>query len=337
MHLEPSLTIDGHLPFSDLSLELVSDLERLAPFGQGNPNLVLVSRDLRYQECKPLGRTGEHLQMILEDDQESSYKSVWWGGGIEPLPVWLVSGADLDLAYTVRSRDFRGQKEMQIEWLEAHPLAESPLEVPAKSLDIKIFDHRAAPQPLAVLKRLLERQDLLVWAEAQARDKLSENGIDSSDRFALTPHKGVVIWTVPPGVQELMAAIEMVRPEVVHLFSIDPKRDQLDAFLERLSGLVKFALRSNQGQTKISILAGATAQREVTVRAGIDWLAARGYLEVRSLGEDELEFSQGDQQTRNDLPRHTEKLVALLEETAAFRSYFSRTEAGQLIIPSPKK
>ena len=337
VHLEPSLTIDGHLPLSDLSLELVSDLERLAPFGQGNPNLVLVGGDLRYQECKPLGRTGEHLQMILEDDQESSYKTVWWGGGIEPLPVWLVSGADLDLAYTVRSRDFRGQKEMQIEWLEAHPLAESPLEVTAKSQDIKIFDQRAAPQPLAVLKSLLERQDLLVWAEAQTRDKLSEHGIDSSDRFALTLHKGMAIWTIPPGIQELVAAIEMVKPEVVYLFSIDPKGDQLDTFLERLSGLVKFALRSNRGQAKASILAAATAQREVTVKAGIDWLAARGYLEVRSLGEDELEFTQDDQQTRDDLPRLNEKLVALLEETAAFRSYFSRTEVDYLITPSSRK
>jgi single-stranded-DNA-specific exonuclease len=316
--LEPTLSIDGHLPLSDLSLELVSDLERLAPFGPGNPNLVLVSRDLRFRERKPLGRTGEHLQMILEDDQESSYKAVWWGGGIEPLPDWLVSSAPFDLAYTVRSRDFRGQKELQIEWLEAHP-------------------HRALTQPLAVLKSLLDREELLVWAEAQARDKLSERGINSGDRFALTPHKGMVIWTVPPGVQELMAAIEMVNPEVVHLFSVDPQGDQLETFLARLSGLVKFALRSNQGQANVSILAAATAHREVTVRAGIDWLAARGYLKVRSQGEDELHLSQGDQQARDDLPRLTEKLVALLEETAAFRSYFSRTEAGQLITPSSKK
>jgi len=188
-----------------------------------------------------------------------------------------------------------------------------------------------------VLKNLLERKDLLVWAEAQARDKLTEHGINSSDRSALTPHQGMVIWTIPPGVQELMAAIEMVNPEVVYLFSIDPQVDQADTFLERLGGLVKFALRSNQGQVKVSILAGATAQREVTVRAGIDWLAARGYLEVRSLGEDDFEFSQGDQQARDDLPRLTENLVALLEETAAFRSYFSRTEVDQLINPSSKK
>ncbi len=114
LRIEPTLSIDGYLPLSDLSLELVSDLERLAPFGPGNPKLVLVSRDLRFREHKSLGRTGEHLQMLLEDDQESSYKAVWWGGGIEPLPDWLVRGAAFNLAYNVRSRDFRGQKELQI-------------------------------------------------------------------------------------------------------------------------------------------------------------------------------------------------------------------------------
>jgi hypothetical protein len=275
--------------------------------------------------------------MILEDDQESSYKAVWWGGGTEPLPDWLVSGAAFNLAYNVRSRDFRGQKELQIEWVEAHPLAESPVELTEKTSDIEIYDHRAAAQPLAVLKSLLEREDLLIWAEAQARDKLSEHGIKTSDRFDLAPHKAMVIWSVPPGVQVLIAAIEMVRPEVVHLFSVDAQLDQLEPFLARLSGLVKFALRSNHGQAKISNLAAATAQGEVTVRAGIDWLAASGFLKVRTTNEGELHVSQGDQQTRDDLPRLTEKLVALLEETAAFRAYYSRTEAVQLISPSPKK
>ena len=34
---EPSLQIDAYLDLSELSLELAADLERLAPFGAGNP------------------------------------------------------------------------------------------------------------------------------------------------------------------------------------------------------------------------------------------------------------------------------------------------------------
>ena len=40
----PALQIDGYLPLSELSLDLVDDLERLAPMGSGNPPLTLVAR-----------------------------------------------------------------------------------------------------------------------------------------------------------------------------------------------------------------------------------------------------------------------------------------------------
>ncbi len=43
---EPSLAIDAFLGLDQLSLEMTSQLERLAPFGSGNPDLVLATRSL---------------------------------------------------------------------------------------------------------------------------------------------------------------------------------------------------------------------------------------------------------------------------------------------------
>ena len=47
-----ALSIDGVLPWGELSLELAGSLERLAPFGAGNPPLALVSRG---SACSPPG------------------------------------------------------------------------------------------------------------------------------------------------------------------------------------------------------------------------------------------------------------------------------------------
>lgn len=333
--LEPSISIDGSLPLADLSLELVADLERLAPFGQGNPNLVLVSQHLHLQKHQSLGRTGEHLRMILSDDQGNSHKAVWWGGGIEVLPQWLSSGAPFDLAYTVRSRDFRGQKEIQIEWVEAHQVEGEPLKVEPVRQEIEVHDHRAVAQPLVVLVDLLEKKEMLVWAEAEAQSRLAERTVSSSYRYNLTKHKELVIWTVPPGIQELQAALEVVSPQVVYLFAIDPHMDRIDVFLERLTGLVKFVLRSQGGHANISTLAAATAQSEVAVRKGIQWLVGRGHLVVLSEDQGDYVLGAGDNQTSENLPHLTEELSSLLEETAAFRAYFSRADADQLIkLPS---
>ena len=111
--LAPTIQIDGHLPLADLTVDLVSDLERLAPFGPGNPNLVFISQDLQFYGHKPLGRSGEHLLIKLASLSGVEFKAVWWGGGIEPLPEWLVRGAVLELAYSVHSRNYRGRRRCQ--------------------------------------------------------------------------------------------------------------------------------------------------------------------------------------------------------------------------------
>ena len=116
---EPTLQIDADIPLEDITLDLIAELERLAPFGPGNPNLVYSSRNLRYRKVDPLGKSGDHLLVRLEDSSGAEHKAVWWGGGIEPLPEWMANGALLDLVYTARSRNYKGKQEVQFEWLEA--------------------------------------------------------------------------------------------------------------------------------------------------------------------------------------------------------------------------
>jgi single-stranded-DNA-specific exonuclease len=331
---KPALDIDGYLPLGDLSLELVADLERLAPFGPGNPNLTLVSQDLSYIGQKPLGREKEHLLMTLGVDSGEELKAIWWGGGQDQLPEWLVEGVKLDLAYTVRSKNFRGVEEVQVEWLEARPVEGAEIEIVQEKDEIAIIDHRGASHPLAELKLLLAEGDAIVWAEAQARDRLLEQDIHSNDRLSLEEHKTLVIWITPPGGQELRAALELVSPDVLHLFDVDPQLDKVEPFIKRLVGLVKYALGSNQGLVRISILAAATAQREATVRAGIEWLVARGNLAILSEQGGEIQLTEGDKIEKENSSWSLEVLQGLVAETAAYRSHFSRAEAEILINPS---
>jgi single-stranded-DNA-specific exonuclease len=328
---KPTLQIDAYLPLADISLELVADLERLAPFGQGNPNPVLVSRGLRYKGAKDLGRSGDHLLVRLEDQAGLDFKAVWWGGGIEPLPEWIVSGAALDLAYSVRSRDFQGKKEVQVEWLEARPVESEHVEVVTKPREIEVIDHRESPAPVMELKALYaNKENLSIWAEAGAKDALIKQGVETDYRSDLEAAGELVIWTIPPGWQALNSALENASPAAVHLFAADPGMDQVKPLTERLLGLAKYALRKTKGRVRIASLAAATAQREETATAGLQWLAARGYLTVIYETEGNVCISEGDGEA-GDLERVEKRLRELLGETAAFRRYYSSADADLLI------
>jgi len=329
---QPTLQIDGYLPLVGLSIELVADLERLAPFGHGNQNLVFVSSELQFRGSRSLGRSGDHLLVRLEDQAGAEFKAVWWGGGIEQLPEWLTSGAPMDLAYTVRSRDFRGKKEVQIEWLEARPVEGEQFEVATQLPEVEVIDHRGLSAPMIELKNMISNQKyLLVWAEAQAKQKLAEQGIQTSDRYSLKPSDELVIWTIPPSRQVLNSALDRVSPTVVHLFNVNPGMDEMKDFTERLLGLAKYALRKTKGKVSAASLAAATAHRDETVRVGLQWLAARGYLVVQFENEDEICFSEGDGLLDEELEQMEKQLCELLAETAAYRRYYSSVDADVLI------
>ena len=122
-----------------------------------------------------------------------------------------------------------------------------------------------------VLAELLAQGEVTVWREGEAAGDLP-----GDDRRTLPRAPALVIWTAPPGPAELRAALAEVKPARVYLFGVDPGVDRPDAFLRRLAGLVKHALKANGGRAPLAALAAATAQREATVRLGLAWLAAAG-------------------------------------------------------------
>ncbi len=83
---EPTLAIDGQLPLSDLSLDLVADLERLAPFGPGNPRLVLVSPNHALLSHTTIGRHAEHRRSGLQRPRQHLAWAAQRAGGVGGRP-----------------------------------------------------------------------------------------------------------------------------------------------------------------------------------------------------------------------------------------------------------
>ena len=100
-------------PYRNYRSTLVEDLERLAPFGAGNPPLVFATRNLKLTGYAAVGRAGEHLQLTIEDELGHTQHSIWWQGAGFSLPE-----SKFDLAYSVRASTYRGQRDVQIEWID---------------------------------------------------------------------------------------------------------------------------------------------------------------------------------------------------------------------------
>jgi single-stranded-DNA-specific exonuclease len=316
---KPVLQIDGYLDLADLSLEFVEQMERLAPFGAGNPPLTLATRRLSLKGHTTVGRLGEHLKITVADDEGVTQTVLWWRAEELALPQ-----GRFDLAYAVRASDYRGQPDVQLEWIDARPIEEPGVARRLERPAVEVLDYRCVSDPRGELDRLQAGIDVLVWSEGRAP-------VDGQDRYGLEPAGSLAIWTTPPGGRELRAALARVSPTVVYLFAIDPGLDRPQSFLTHLARLAKRAMTRSGGAVELSALAAATAQREETVRAGLSWLEAQGHVIVLEESPHRVRLAPGDGSTKDDLSTIVERLRALLEETRAYRAHVARANADALI------
>jgi len=332
--VEPTLAIDAYVELTDLTLDLVAQISRLAPFGPGNPALVLAVRNVRILSDVTIGRTEEHRRITVEDGNGRTQTVFWWQSADWPLPQ-----GRFDLAVTLRASDYRGAPEVQVEWLdgrEQEPEAVEAVAAPA----VRIRDLRAVDNPEAMLRSLVADGDVQVWAEADI-----PAGVESSNRRQLIPGRRLAIWTLPPGPREMRAAVDRVGAEELILFGHDPGMDEAGAFLRRLAGLVKFALQVKGGELDLEAAAAATAQRAGTIDAGLDLLVAQGQIgksgdvgaseepDGRDEGRRYLTRGRGQVDGQGDQSAEAARarLDALLAETGAYRGYFLRAPVEAVV------
>lgn len=315
----PGLNIDAVLDWNEPSLKLVETLNALAPFGAGNPPVMLVTPGLELASARVFGRDRAHRRLTVRDTAGTTREVIWWRGAEHPLPA-----GSFDLAYLLKASDFRGERSLQIEYVDARFVAAPPAVdiLPA----IKVVDHRKAPDANRVLDDLRVAGDVAVWAEGYPPSR--SPGVP---RHQLQPAPTLAVWTSPPGQREWRTVLERVTPESVYLLSIPGEATDPSQFLPRLAGLVKHTVRRKHGVADLEQLAAASAQRIETVREGIHLLAARGDVKIIDEKSTTMKLAPGDGDTSPEIEAVAGRLRALLAETAAYRTFFGRTEAEQLI------
>ena len=303
---EPTLQIDAWLGLSDLNLDLADSLELLAPFGAGNPELTLATRNVTLKSAIGLGKTKEHLRLNVEDENGEIGNLLWWSGAGEELPP---NDTKFDIAYTLRATSYRGQRQVTLQFKEFRVTEQRPAEVRESKLEIR--DMRLNAVSFEKLSG-----ETMIWAEGVDKAK-------GKPRFELTQADEMTIYTIPPSPADLRKALENVKPKAVNVFGFIPTEQKPDEFLKHLAGLCKFVLNQRHGKTTISELAAAVAARESAIQLGLQWLAASGQLMV-NVEENDVQLSKETQEKNPYL--QAELFIALrgvINETAAYRNYFA--------------
>jgi single-stranded-DNA-specific exonuclease len=106
--LTPVLEIDADCDLPEVTLEMIDQMQTLAPFGRDNPSPVLCVRNVQLAECaRRIGNAGAHLRLSLRHNR-TLMQAVGWRLG--DLAEKLPAGIRVDVAFEPKVNTWEGRR-----------------------------------------------------------------------------------------------------------------------------------------------------------------------------------------------------------------------------------
>ncbi len=317
--VRPGLTLDAFVTLAEVTPELANDLDRLAPFGEGNPRITLATRDLTLKSAAFIGRSREHRRLTVQDSAGNRQHVIWWNSADQLLPEGL-----FDLAYQLEMSTYQDKTELQLVLQDYRRSASAPVEIqPAQR---HVIDHRRSPYPDATLRDLLEDYpSAVVWAEGYRRAE--SPGLPLSE---LSEAERLIIYTAPSGPQALYKALQRVKPLTIDVIAVPPPTDGISDVLRRVLSLIKYVLNQQAGQTILAALSESVGQSAATIRLVLDYVVANGEIDVEYTRQNAITITPASRPPAPDIPDRLAALQASIAETGAYRAFFRRADLPYL-------
>ena len=117
--ITPYLYIDADIDINELNWVTFQQLERFAPFGEGNPAPLFLLRGVKIIEMKSVGNNGCHLKLSLEKEAEKGMKKFnAIGFGLAGFCDKIKLGEKVDIVFEMIANEWNGTKELQLKIID---------------------------------------------------------------------------------------------------------------------------------------------------------------------------------------------------------------------------
>ncbi len=281
------LVLDAEVTLDELDLALAEDLQRLAPFGNGNPAPRLLSRGVTIEQDQRMGKEGTHRRLTVSQG-DPRQQVVWFNGADVDIP-----SGPVDLAYTLSINEYKGNRSLQLMFegirraaAEGPPTLDSP---PPPAPPLVVHDWRGQSVAPATIP------GQATWYAEGVHLPIAGNQEESgqavfSPRYQIqaASDNALVVWNAPPSLTLLKRMVETSATGEVYLCDQATTDDSLAGVLRQVAGMCKFAINQEGGIFHIDRMAARLGMTESVIHESLLWLRHRGLIEL-------LEWSPADE------------------------------------------
>ena len=112
----PTLKSDFAGDLSIVNMKNWKEIEKLAPFGLGNPKPVFLFPGIKIEKIKKFGKngSGEHLEITFSDQNKNKAVAISFFSNIDSFKNTLAEGLNVNLLATFDLSRFRGREELRL-------------------------------------------------------------------------------------------------------------------------------------------------------------------------------------------------------------------------------
>jgi len=116
LDLAPKITIDAEVPLSIFAGDTFNLMQKLAPFGRGNPIPIFLTRRLEVVEHRSLGNGGKHLELKVKQDNAIWRAIAFNSGKLQEKPPPYI-----DAVYNIGKTRWNGEEVLRLNLLDFAP------------------------------------------------------------------------------------------------------------------------------------------------------------------------------------------------------------------------
>jgi len=113
LDLTPKINIDAEIRLTDISWQLLDELEQFEPFGEGNEKPLFCATKLIIEQIQTVGADGKHLKVqVSQEGSPDIHKLIGFSFG-----DWcakLNAGEEIDIVFELGVNEWNGNREIQL-------------------------------------------------------------------------------------------------------------------------------------------------------------------------------------------------------------------------------
>lgn len=108
------LCIDSELTIDEIGQSLWDKLNKLAPFGTGNPKPIFLFRNIKLFSIRKFGKSNDHVSMIFRNNSGDKISAIAFFGAKEKWIDKIFDNSNVDLIASIEKTMFRGRTEIRL-------------------------------------------------------------------------------------------------------------------------------------------------------------------------------------------------------------------------------